>query len=79
MQEHPLARCTANEVEAWSFPFYITRERGLEPAFIYLEDHLYNLEGHEEEIRARIVKISSEEDLQAEGFSRGDDGVWIVV
>lgn len=75
----PIARCPANDVESWAFPFYVAEAKGMEPVFLYLEDHLYNFdEGEREAIGDRLRKISSEEDLAQAGFAQGSDGVWVI-
>jgi hypothetical protein len=79
MNDRPVARCVANGVEAWAFPFYIAKEAGMEPAFLFLEDHVYNFDAAEKEaLSPRLVMISCDEDLEAAGISRGDDGVWVI-
>jgi hypothetical protein len=42
MDEKPIARCEANGVDAYRYPFYVKPEHGMEPAYVFLEDHVYN-------------------------------------
>jgi hypothetical protein len=79
MDETPIARCEANGVEAYTYPFYVKPPRGMEPAFIFLADHVYNFTTEEkEEIMAHLILIQEEKDLQGLGFQKNEDGVYLL-
>ena len=82
MTEHetgqPIARCQASEVEAWGYPFYVRLATGFEPPFLFLEDHLYNMEEAERALLGTLERIASEEDLLRLGYAPGDDGVYLL-
>ncbi len=74
----PIASCAANEVEAWDFPFYLRPATDFEPPFLFLEDHLYNMNREEIEALGKIHRIDKEEDLARLGFPKSADGVFLV-
>jgi hypothetical protein len=79
MHQKPIARCAANGVDAYSYPFYVRPARGMEPAYIFLEDHVYNFTTEEaEEIMPHLVCIEDEKDLQKLGFEKNKDGIYLV-
>lgn len=79
MEEKPIARCEANGVHAYDYPFYVKPAKDMEPAFIFLEDHVYNFVREEmEEIMPRLVKIRRDEDLQALGYEKDEEGVFVL-
>ena len=79
MDEKPIARCEANGVDAYEYPFYVKPAEGMEPAYIFLEDHVYNFNVEEsEEIMNRLVRIEKEEDLQDLGYEKGEDGIYVL-
>lgn len=78
MQKKPIARCEANGVEAYAYPFYVKPEKNMEPAYIFLEDHVYNFVHEErEEILPQLIKIEKEKDLQALGFDK-EKGIYVL-
>ena len=79
MNTKPIACCEANDVEAYVYPFYIKPERGMEPAYIFLEDHVYNFNTDEiKEIKTHLIRINNEEDLQRLGYKQNSEGVYII-
>jgi hypothetical protein len=79
MIEKPIARCEANDVEAHTYPFYIKPEQGMEPAYIFLEEHVYNFGAEEtRKIAGRIIRIDNEEDLKKLGCEKDEKGVYVL-
>ena len=79
MDEKPIARCEANGVDAYKYPFFVKPEHGMEPAYIFLEDHVYNFTTEEvEEIMTHLVRIEDEKDLQALGYKTNQDGIYVL-
>jgi hypothetical protein len=77
-RQRPIAICRANEVEAWYFPFFLRPASDLEPAFLFLEDHLYNMTADLEGVLVGMVRIDSEEDLKERGYFPGEDGIYYL-
>jgi hypothetical protein len=79
MNQKPIARCEANDVEAYTFPFFVKPEQGMEPAYIFLEDHIYNFNSEEtREIANRLVRVDNEGDLKQLGYEKDAEGVYII-
>lgn len=79
MDEKPIARCEANSVDAYKYPFYIKPAHGMEPAYIFLEEHVYNFNNEEvEEIMVYLVRINEEKDLQQLGYKKDQEGIYIL-
>ncbi|MBW2108814.1 MAG: hypothetical protein JRI36_09140 [Deltaproteobacteria bacterium] len=79
MKDKPIARCEANDVEAYSYPFYVKPEQGMEPAYIFLEDHVYNFDRDEAEyLMDSLVRIDNENDLKKLGFKKNSDGIYML-
>lgn len=79
MHEKPIARCEANGVDAYEYPFYVKPAHGMEPAYIFLEDHVYNFNREEmEEIMVHLIRIEQEKDLQNLGFEKDVHGIYIL-
>jgi hypothetical protein len=79
MDHKPIARCEANGVDAYRYPFYVKPARGMEPAYIFLEDHVYNFTAEEAEVIVPdLIRIEDEKDLDALGFKRNDVGIYLV-
>jgi hypothetical protein len=79
MEDKPIARCEANGVDAYKYPFFVKPEHGMEPAYIFLEDHVYNFTTEEiEEIMTHLVRIEDEKDLQALGYKRNEEGIYVL-
>jgi hypothetical protein len=79
MDEKPIARCEANSVDAYEYPFYVKPAHGMEPAYIFLEDHVYNFNREEtEKIMVHLICIESEKDLQDLGYEKNEEGVYIL-
>ncbi len=79
MDEKPIARCEANGVDAYDYPFFVKPSQGMEPAYLFLEDHVYNFTTEEmEEIMTHLVRIEEEKDLQALGYKKSKDGIYVV-
>ena len=77
-RQKPIAICRANEVEAWFFPFFIRPANDLEPAFLFLEDHLYNMTADLEGVLVGMVRIESEMDLREQGYFPAEDGIYYL-
>lgn len=79
MDEKPIARCEANGVDAYEYPFYVKPAHGMEPDYIFLEDHVYNFNTEEtKEIMPHLVRIEQEQDLQALGYKKNEEGLYIL-
>ncbi|MBW1896630.1 MAG: hypothetical protein JRI47_06195 [Deltaproteobacteria bacterium] len=79
MDEKPIARCEANEVAAYDYPFYIKPATKMEPAYIFLEDHVYNFVREEmEEIMPHLIKVQNEKELEALGYEKSEDGIYVL-
>jgi hypothetical protein len=79
MNEKPIARCEANDVEAHAYPFYVKPERGMEPAYIFLEEHVYNFDADEKrEIVGHLIRIDNEGDLKKLGYKKDEQGVYVI-
>ncbi|MDY6990619.1 MAG: hypothetical protein SWQ30_21455 [Thermodesulfobacteriota bacterium] len=79
MDHKPIARCMANGVEAYEYPFYIKPAEGMEPDYIFLEDHIYNFNKQEkEQLMDRLVRIEQEKDLQGLGYQKNQEGIYIL-
>jgi len=79
MEEKPIARCEANGVDAYEYPFYVKPAQGMEPDYIFLEDHVYNFNTEEtEEIMPHLVRIEQEKDLRALGYKKTEEGLYIL-
>ncbi len=79
MDEKPIARCEANGVDAYEYPFYVKPAQGMEPDYIFLEDHVYNFNTEEtEEIMPHLVRIEQEKDLRALGYKKTEEGLYIL-
>ena len=79
MDEKPVARCEANGVDAYGYPFYVKPEQGMEPAYVFLEDHLYNFNTEEMEyMMDQLIRIDKEKDLQNLGYKKNEDGIYII-
>jgi hypothetical protein len=77
--DRPIARCVANGVDAYEYPFYIKPAEGMEPAYIFLEDHVYNFNRQEKgAIVDRLVRIEQEGDLQALGYEKNREGIYVL-
>ena len=74
----PIAYCPLNEVEAWEFPFYIKKGRGVESDQLLLEIHLWHMTGDEKAVMGELVEIRSREDLEEGNYSKDDRGVYII-
>jgi len=79
MDEEPIARCEANGVDAYEYPFFVKPAHGMEPAYLFLEEHVYNFTTEEiEEIMIHLVRIEEEKDLKALGYKKNKDGIYIL-
>jgi hypothetical protein len=79
MNEKPIARCEANDVEAYTYPFYVKPEQGMEPAYIFLQDHIYNFDTEERrEILGHLVRIDNEGDLKKLGYKQNEEGIYVL-
>jgi hypothetical protein len=76
--ELPIAYCPLNDVEAWEFPFYVKKGKGIENDQLLLEIHLWHLTSEERAVMGELVRITSADDLQEQGFARDDRGVYII-
>lgn len=79
MEDKPIARCEANGVDAYKYPFFVKPAHGMEPAYVFLEEHVYNFTTEEiEEIMTHLVRIEDEKDLQALGYKRNEEEIYIL-
>ncbi len=79
MDEKPIARCEANGVDAHEYPFYVKPAHGMEPAYVFLEDHVYNFNREEtEEMMAHLIRVESEKDLEDLGYKKNEEGIYIL-
>lgn len=79
MDKKPIARCEANGVDAYEYPFYVKPANGMEPAYIFLEEHVYSFNSEEiEEIMIHLIRINEEKDLQQLGYKKDQDGIYIL-
>lgn len=79
MDEKPIARCEANGVDAYEYPFYVKPAHGMEPAYIFLEDHVYNFSREEtEEMMAHLIRVESEKDLEDLGYKKNEKEIYIL-
>ncbi len=79
MNGKPIARCVANEVYAYEYPFYVKPAKGVEPDYIFLEHHVYTFHNNEVKIiMGDLIRIEQEKDLQALGFEKDEDGIYIL-
>jgi hypothetical protein len=69
----------ANGVDAYEYPFYVKPAEGMEPDYIFLEDHVYNFNKDEENhLMDRLVRIEQEEDLQVLGYRKNKEGIYLL-
>lgn len=80
MEEHsqPIAYCPLNDVEAWDYPFYIKKGRGVEPDQLLLEIHLWHMTSEEKTVIGELIKIAKPEELEESGFAKDDRGIYII-
>jgi len=79
MDDKPIATCMANGVDAYEYPFYVKPAKGMEPDYIFLEDHIYNFDREEmKEIMGRLVRIEQEKDLEVLGYRKNQEGVYVL-
>jgi hypothetical protein len=79
MDEKPIARCEANGVDAYDYPFFVKPAQGMEPAYLFLDDHVYNFTTEEmEEIMSHLVRIEEEKDLWELGYKKNIDGIYLL-
>ena len=79
MDQKPIVRCEANGVDAYTYPFYVKPAKGMEPAYVFLEDHVYNFTTEElEEMKPDLIYIENEEALRRLGYKKNEDGIYLV-
>jgi hypothetical protein len=79
MDQKPIIRCEANGVDAYAYPFYVKPAHGMEPAYVFLEDHVYNFTTEEvEQIRPSLIYIEDEKDLQKLGYKKNEEGIYLL-
>ena len=75
MDYKPIARCKANGVEAYQFPCYVKAEAGMEPDYVFLEDHLYTSKSKEKKEPIHyLFGIDKEQGLQDFGYKKDSQG-----
>ena len=74
----PIAYCPLNDVEAWDFPFYIKKGRGVEPDQLLLEIHLWHMTSEEKAVIGELVRITGPGDLDENGFAKDHRGIYII-
>ena len=77
-EERPYARCPANEVEAFYFPFYIKKGVGVEPDFLLLDIHLFHMTSEEKAVMGELIEVTSADQLRELGFPEDDRGVFVI-
>jgi len=77
-RKFPIACCHVNEVEAWDFPFFIKKGKGIEDDQILLDFHLWHMTEEEKTAMGNLIRISSPQDLEDIGYRKDDRGVYIV-
>lgn len=77
-RSQPIAYCPLNEVEAWDFPFYIKRGRGVEPDQLLLQIHLWHMTSEENAVMGELIEIAKLEDLDENGFDKDERGIYII-
>jgi hypothetical protein len=78
VNELPIAYCPLNDVEAWEFPFYIKKGRGIENDQLLLEIHLWHMTSEEKAVMGELIEVTSKEDLEKGDFTKDDRGVYII-
>jgi hypothetical protein len=79
MDQKPIIRCEACGVDVYAYPFYVKPAQGMEPAYIFLEDHVYNFTTEEVQgIRPSLIYIEDEKDLQRLGYKKNEDGIYLL-
>jgi hypothetical protein len=79
VNEKPIARCMANGVDAYEYPFYVKPAKQMEPDFIFLEDHIYNFDTDEMgQLLGSLVRIEEEMDLKRLGYEKDQEGIYIL-
>lgn len=79
MDQKPIIRCEANGVDAFAYPFYVKPARGMEPAYVFLDDHVYNFTTEEvQKILPELIRIKNEEDLQKLGYKTNHEGIYLL-
>ena len=76
--ELPIAYCPLNDVEAWEFPFYVKKGKGIENDQLLLEIHLWHMTSEEKAVIGELIEIAKREDLEEHGFAMDDRGVYII-
>jgi hypothetical protein len=74
----PVARCPANGVEAYAYPFFVAPARAGAPNFLLLPVHLWEMEAEEKAVLGELVEVRCAEDLERMGFPRDDLGIFVV-
>jgi len=78
LDDLPIAYCPLNDVEAWSFPFFIKKGRGVEADQLLLEFHIWHMTGEEKAVMGELIQISGTSDLEEHGYAKDDRGIYIV-
>lgn len=79
MDNKPIARCVANDVNAYEYPFYIKPADGMEPDYIFLENHVYNFNPDEmKAIMNRLVRIEREKNIKDLGYQKDKEGIYVL-
>ena len=79
MDDKPIARCEANGVDAYDYPFYIKPADRMEPDYIFLEDHVYNFDAEERRrMMNRLIRIEQEKDLENLGYQKDAEGIYVL-
>ena len=78
MNERPIARCEVNGVDAYDYPFFVKPANGMEPAYLFLEDHVYNFTTEDEEIMLHLIRIDDEKDLLLLGYEKNGEGIYVL-
>jgi hypothetical protein len=79
MDQKPIIRCEVNGVDAYTYPFYLKPAKGMEPAYVFLEDHVYNFTTEEmQEIRPHLIYIGNEKDLRRLGYEKNEEGIYLL-
>jgi len=71
----PIARCEANGVAAYQYPFYA---KGTEPYHIFLEDHLHSFTSEERKgLMHHFTRIDKDQGWQDPGNGRNREGGYV--
>lgn len=74
----PIAYCPLNDVEAWDFPFFIKKGKGIEDDQLLLEFHLWHMTAEERAAMGEVLRITSILELEEQGYRKDDRGIYVI-